>query len=531
MTIPLAGFPMQNEERRALFRAARVFGSNPLEVASYAYDSMGVFLDAGNFRPVGRFAEKAGYAFAVEAAEATGLALYVVQGMIRLLLVAILAMTAASAVSAVMRSAGVGSAARPTLVLYSLVFATTLVASHHLSSLSAFPVVFIGSAVMVLGVVQLVARDRDMEDRPLSWHEPVAMALLGAATAMTFELLYVVPPLAAGFIAVRAAAAGRKPGFVLRSAAMRRWLALSVGFLAIFVPVRIMIANHCRQEYCSRASDISLSGDVPGLVADRMLTGAPPAGWIHTADRVRPYGFEVGASDLAGNWLLAALLVVIVAATVRAVVRATSRTATAEDVPGARARLAVCLGALGALTVVLPALLVSPSKEIQEALPAIGEAYRDTLMVQVGWSFIITAVVVAGIAAVGTRRLPRVAAAAVAATALWVGLAMTLLTNERMAHIGRGLPESAIVRQVSTAVISIDPTDGGNARRCGLIDAYTELSPGPLGWWTGPKLRGELDHFMLDRYGWPFCDGPEAPEPGSAPPSDWEWRNQGNWWE
>ena len=167
-------------------RAARAFGSNPLAVAESAVDTVELFLRAGNFRPLGRFAEKAEQAFLVEAAEATGLSLHSLQGTMRMVGVAALAMTAAGVVAAVMRSAGVGSLGRPLLLQYSLALGATLVASHHLSPLTAFPVAFVGSPLLILAVALAVARDADMEPRRLAWHERVAMLALGAAAAMVY---------------------------------------------------------------------------------------------------------------------------------------------------------------------------------------------------------------------------------------------------------------------------------------------------------------------------------------------------------
>ena len=123
----------------------------------------------------------------------------------------------------------------------------------------------------------------------------------------------------------------------------------------------------------------------------------------------------------------------------RAAVSTARSTAAVGSSQSGWLRLAASLGAFGAFTAVLPSLLVSLSAYIQWARPAVGEAWRDTLMVQVGWSFMITAVVVAGIAVAGSRRHKAVATA-LAATALCAGLAMTLFNNERMAHIGRGNP-------------------------------------------------------------------------------------------
>ena len=538
VTLPLTGFALQGDERRALVRAARAFGSNPLAVAESAVDTVELFLRAGNFRPLGRFAEKAEQAFLVEAAEATGLSLHSLQGTMRMVGVAALAMTAAGVVAAVMRSAGVGSLGRPLLLQYSLALGATLVASHHLSPLTAFPVAFVGSPLLILAVALAVARDADMEPRRLAWHERVAMLALGAASAMVYDLVYMAPALAAAFIVVRAAATGRNIRHVLGTAAVRRWAALVVGFLAIFVPARIAIAGMCARQVCYSASEVALSPKIMELAAERMLTGAPPAGWAHAAGRVAPYGYRDALTDLAGNWLIAILLgavaVVWVRATRSLLVAHRDRqprtghpvTAVCGSDPGpvVLARLAAVLGTLGAFTALIPALMVSLTRALQRDPPEIGEAWRDSLVVQIGWSFMIFAVIVAGLAVAGRRQLLRVAVSALAAAVLCAGVAATLVSNQRFGQIGRGTPTSMLVRQMSTAVVRVDLTEGGNIRRCGLIDTYSELYPHPKGWQDGPQLREELNHFMLDRYGTLFCDGPGAENDLSRdPPTNWEW--------
>ena len=523
MTVPLTGFALQAEQRRAVVRAAREFGSSPLAVAHFAVDTVGLFLRAGNFRPLGRFLEKAEHAFAFEAAEATSLSLHSVQGVLRLVLVAALAMTAAQVVSAVMRSAGVASP-RSLLTVYSLVLGTTLVASHHISSLTAFPVLFLGSPLLILAVSLAVARDADMQPRPLSWHEPMTMALLGAASAMVYDLVYMAPALGAVFIVVRAAVAGQGAGDLLRTAAVRRWAALAAGFLAVFVPVRAAIAALCSVQYCNPASEIGLSADVAQLAGERVLTGVPLAGWAHTIERVAPYGYRAGLADLAGNWLVAVLVGAVAVLCARSA-RALLRGGASGTEPAALRRLAAALAILGALTALIPALMVSLSRETQASPPGVGEAWRDSLVVQIGWSFIIFAAIAASLAWARGRRGPRIVVAVVVGAVLCAGLSATLINNQRLGLIGRGTPTTMLVRQMSSAVVHVDLSEGGNARRCGLIDAYSDLYPEPNAWWRGPQLREELNHFMLDRYSTVFCDGPgEEKELTSDPPAAWEWR-------
>ena len=146
------------------------------------------------------------YSAVFEASEATGLAPHAIQGVIRLLMVVALAHAATRVAAALMRSAGIRSD-HPALLIYPIILAATLVANGGVSPLVLFPFLFVGSVVFALAVALVVARDRDMQRRRLQWYEPGAMALLGAAAAMTYDLVYVAPVLAAVFIAARALAA------------------------------------------------------------------------------------------------------------------------------------------------------------------------------------------------------------------------------------------------------------------------------------------------------------------------------------
>ena len=544
VTAPLIGFSLQGDERQRILEAAQQYGSNPFTTALAVYRDIGTFLDLGNFRPVGRFTEGIERSFTIEAAEATSLAPSVVQGLLRALAVAILAMVATRVVSALVRPPEGSAGPHPAVTLYPLIFATALVAGGPAGSLTKYSVRIVGWVILILILALAVARDRDMQPRRLSWHEPLSMALLGAAASATYDLVYVAPPLAAAFLLARNAAGGHPLKRVLRTAAIRRWAALSVGFGAAFAPVRLVIASRCSQSDCYVGSDIDLSGEVVGLTVGRVLTGAPPAGWHHISEllhdaelrtppwppippglesEVIPRDMEFGLSDLAANSLLAVLLVAIVVVTVLSARRAAPMAAAMEASRAGWLRPAASLAGFGAAAAVLPSLLVSPSKWLRWWSPRIGQAWRESVLVQTGWSFMIAAAAVAVIGAsswrgqqTGTPRGARAPAqqprrtrwiVGVALPAiLGVGLALTLLANARMAHIDRSTPVSSLVNEISAATISIDRSERGNERRCSLIDAYTRIFPDPQWWQGGPNHRVALDEFMLERHGWPFCD-------------------------
>ena len=70
-------------------------------------------------------------------------------------------------------------------------------------------------------------------------------------------------------------------------------------------------------------------------------------------------------------------------------------------------------------------------------------------MVQIGWSFMIFAAIVAVLALAGRRERLRAALLALATAVLCAGLVATLVSNQRFGQIGRGTPATMLVRQMS----------------------------------------------------------------------------------
>ena len=537
VAIPLSGFPLQHDEVKLVASTAGRVGANPLRAAELSIQETGRFLDLGTFRPLGRFVENLGYSALLEASEATGLAPHAILGVIRLAVVVALAHAAILMVSAVMRSAGVG-AGHPVLLVYPVVLAATLVANSSESPLVMFPFTFTGSVVLVLLVALCVARDQDMAPRRLTWREPVAMALLGAVAATFYDLAYVAPVLAAAYIAARAAAARMPLSAVMRTAAARRWAWTSVGFLAVFVPARIEVAarcgrvateapyssgwENCRLEIaegvevaarcgrvaCYEATWISVSDGVLELLPGRLLTGLPPVGWNYSAER--------GGGDLlalAANALMAGLLAAIVVWLFIAVRPAARRdqggrvsggVLDSSPIPGPfpwrASPAALCI--VGSACAVLPALLVSLSKFNQRRGLAVGQPWRDTVLVQVGCSMIVFALVVVVVGLIGGARARR-AAVHTAVTVAGACLVATLFFNWRVTAVEGGSPRAAVTKQMLIAATSNDATDRGNARRCELLDTFEELAF---------SMDGLLDEMMLDRHGIPFCDPDRSPD-------------------
>lgn len=505
VTTPLVGHSLLGDDRRRLYRAAQDVGSNLFRAVDHSLHNIGNFLDRGNFRPVGRAVENIERAVVFEIAEATGLPLHAVNGAFRLVLLATLAVASFALIAAILQSSGVRQVSRhPVAALYPMALAATLVAGDHYGPITSYSLILIGSIILVFATALWVARDKDMTPRRLAWHEPLAMLVCGAVLASAYDLTYLGPPFAAVFVAARAYA-GSTGRALFRMACVRRWAYLSAGFFVVFVPVRIEIARRCTASSCYAATDVDLTADVAARSAERLLTGAPPAGWRYTAGLADAAGISFNLADLATNALLFVLLAAVVYITVGLALSARHSLPSALQESVGWTRTATSLSALGATAALMPALLVGLSRRTQEVRPQVGEAWRETIMVQVGWSLLATAVLVCVFGVVRTPRSARLAAA-VLAVMLGIAMTFTLLANARLTQVDRVQPLHVITTEVATAVVHFDPTESGNDRRCQLIEDYIDILPNPRQWVSGPNVWSELDRLTLGLHGIPFCD-------------------------
>ena len=506
VTAPLVGFAFQLDQRTSVYRSAAEGLVNPVSAAHDAAGSIEEYLSRGNFRPLGRFLEAISDGFVFEAAAATGMSPNVVHGLIRMAMVGILALVATQVLCSILRSAKRTPSDHPVLALYPLILAMTLVAGDADGAIIFYPFTVVGTSILVLAVALAVARDPDMARRPVSRYEALSMVLLGAVAVVTYDLAYIAPPVAAALVIARNAAAGMPAREALRTAAARRFGFLSVGFLMAFVPVRIVIAQQCREAHCYAASDLYLSSSIVGRAADRFATGVPPAGWSHVAELARRADrFGFGVADLLAN----SMLMLLVAGIALATIDAASRASRLNRPVGASAtgwhRLATSLGLFGLALAALPALLASVSRFVHAFDYDVGEAWRETVLVQTGWSLVIAAIGVALTEAVRSKGGRRVAVWAATAL-LAAGCTATLLSNQQLSRIDQGISLSAINNQIATATIYFDRGVSGNATRCNLIEAFATIEGRSNGDEESRRFRSVLDTLMLDRYGQPFCD-------------------------
>jgi hypothetical protein len=499
---PLVAFSFQGDERRNIYYNAERFGTNPLEPAGQAIDEIPVFLRLGNFRPLGRFLDYTEHTFVFEAAEATGIAPHVVHGFVRMAMVAVLALVC---IRLIHQFLGTDGADAPWFV--PAVVGVSLVAGGPESPITHFPFLFMFSATATLLIPQLTVRRDDLRRGDPSGAALAFLFGVGAASAMTFDLVYIAPPLTVIYLGAQAFRTGQPISAVLRSAAAKRTLALCLGFVLVFVPVRFVIANECSSRACYSGSDLNASSRVLPLTIDRIVTAAPASGWDYNSRIVGEAATSFGLRDLLANTLFAITVAALAAAVARTAWRGRRRPADNGVLDNdASSREVGGLLVVGAGTIVLAAVLVSLAPLVQRGDFAIGQAWRDTLLAQMGWAMAISALLTAGLRHV--ERVPkadRVAAAGLA-LALIGALSLTLLANARLAHVDRRDVLASLSNQISTATVDFDLTGAGDDHRCTLIDRYTELEPNPSAWTGGPQLRANLDQLALARHGRPFCE-------------------------
>lgn len=503
VVLPLVGLALYWDERRMVFLRPLHGGANPVAATRGILRGIEPYLfDHGNFRPIGRLWEWLVFAFVYDASETTAVPPHLVLGAIRLIMVVSVAVAAGALVRALMRSADVPT--KSLTWLYPLILAASLVTTRGGGGLGAFPHVFAGSVALMLTIALAVCRDRDLRRRPLQRREYVLMAASGVAAASFYDLMYLTPALAAAFLVGRAIAAHSTPRDVLGTAAVRRWLIHAGAFMVVAVPTRIVIAVNCADGGCYEGSALSLSGAAIGATLGRFWSGLAPFSWTEASERAQRAGADLGLHDMWSN-----SLVVLAVVTIAALVVRSSRTGTLPEGPAFRGsrhyRLAAALLLIGITTAAGAALIAGLSEAIQLRQPAIGVAWRETLLVQVGLSFVLTSCL-AALQRVRLGDRGRSGLHSIVAGTLGVAMTMTLLANWQHAETRRRSEADALTSMIAASAVLPADEVGANSARCHLIEALIKAAPS--GWAGGEMVGADLEALWLTRYGFPFCEPP-----------------------
>ena len=525
---PLVGLAFHSDQSIAMYEFASEYGTNPLRIAKANLNEISEFISKGNFRPVGRFIHYLEEAAWMDLAVALGSPPHIVQGAVRVLMIGILAWAAISVLRALERSATdpAGSSPQnrrrspidPLSRLFPLAFASVLIVTGPLHPISFFPFYFISQAIVILVVPLYVASDSAIRTRGLVQPRLLLPALAGSLAIMIHELNYVLPVTCLAMVVLRSWLSGHPLREIRSTVAFHRWVALCLGFLIVFIPSRIAIGVACSANDCYGNTEPALSGLSVGQWLGRSLSGVPVEGWFAASPgAIDAESLERAWSGVSGNvWMTLAAVALVITAIRTGLGLPENQGPRLDLRPGAYRRLGTGLVIFGAILALLPALLVSLSEGLQgwnDRGWGLHD-WRDTLLVQVGWAFILYGILVLTRSRAvhrpeGSklgRRLMRLLPAGLA-LCLSLSVVLALGANARYAESRRARPQTDVTNLISAAIIDFDHTAAGETLRCSLLAEHTRLACESC-WHSGPRLAEQLNNLSLSRHGAAFCATP-----------------------
>ncbi len=522
---PLLGLTFHSDQRIMMYWLTGAFGADPFAIVNQNLAEIGDFLRQGNFRPLGRFVIYMEQTSVFEIAAGTGVAPHVIQGVVRLVMVAALAVAAMAFVVALHDSAAhrssrpsmvptrvLSAPVPPLLAGFPLVLASTLVVSGALHPVSFFPFFFVSAAIYLLLVPLYVGSTAALTRRGLGLRHAALCAVLGMVSAMTSELLYLVPVVCLLTIAARGWLS-RQPGRELvRSSAFSRLVALSAGFLVVFVPSRLAIAAECSRGECYEGSSAVLStlsveqwlGRAVAGLQFRTLSSTLAGDYDNLSTARDPIDFVTNV------WLILVVLSLAYFA-VTAAIRVSRAPASAGRLPaGDLRRFGAALCGFGGLLALATTLMVSLSEGLQGWQDrGFGlDQWRDSLLVQVAWALIFYGLAVVALSYIGRgnegRRARRAWLAAGVTALVFVMSMNAFMANDKFSIWRRTGSDGSAVNLISTASVDFDRSERGQAIRCELISAYTERNCTDC-WHSGQRVLEELNRLSRSRYNADFC--------------------------
>ncbi|WP_433369165.1 hypothetical protein ACQPZX_42965 [Actinoplanes sp. CA-142083] len=506
VTAPLLYLAGNGDHRYNVYWHGALVQDHPWRLVTENLRTVPMYLDFGNFRPLGRMTEWALDAAAYVLIEVTHL-----PAQVGLRVVSALAAAALTAVAVVFAEALTargrmfdGPPAR-TIALLPFAIGGSLTAAGQVSSTVLFGGLYFLSAALVLGVAAWVGRGPRLG---------VLVVVAGATLALFNEVAALGPPLATAAALARTAVIGgrlfsrrgecvpqpfdRRGECVPRpfdrrgEVGLRPALLLWAGFLPVFVPVRVLLYLSCRDGGCYGNSDVLFGPGVGAAFANRVTSWLPPLQW---GDALRDGG-EVSRIVLG----LAVLVLALLAARLFA---------RLPQLPRLDRRQAGALAATGGAVLLLGGLLGSLNAQTQAfaADGRWGAGWRDGGLLAAGGGLLL-----AGLLALATRAL----VARVGLGVFVLVAAGTAAVNHAFAQATNRMPYALVAGAVAAEVAQFDTTAAGNARRCALIARFEELfRDAPYSRFAAGELPGT--HSVAERmsvaasmateqmYGRPFC--------------------------
>jgi len=427
---PLIGLPFISDQRIVMYEAYSRFGVNPLAIMRTSIHEIDYYISQGLFRPPGHFMRYFEQAAIFDIATATNLPPYVLQGAIRLVMIALLSYTAAYFISTLYRSARLeiqdlpASAAAsnnatpppPTkaytnctapVEIFPFLFAACLIVTGPQHPISFFPFLSIFIAIAMLAIPLYIASHTALSRTRINAKEVVSTVLTGATVAAFHDIMFIMPLVCLVVLLMRGWIMGITARGILRTNAFLRYLTFSCGFLTVFIPARIAMSLRCNAEGCYDYANTepALSGLAITQWIGRAFSGLPreAIGLILRGD------LDAGLSPRGPRGLLSnTWTIIVIALTLLLAIRAgrhlihkqaqlyasgtprkdSTSTKTSTKPITTEQRVGTALIIIGLTLICFSSLLVSMTHGLQRWHEwEVGlEQWRDTLLVQIGWS-------------------------------------------------------------------------------------------------------------------------------------------------
>jgi hypothetical protein len=340
------------------------------------------------------------------------------------------------------------------------------VAAGSGSTTVLFGGLYLTSTAVVLGTAAVICRAVSPAGRRLGWWLGLAGVAGGVALACFNELIYLALPLATAAALVR----GRWVlGLGWRRLATGRGAKLLgacwLGFLPIFVIVRVAILDYCHQHVCYYGSDVTLGVSAAKTLPIRLIAWWPPLMWDAAVPDGRRY-WPVSAVAV-GALLVLGLLA-----------WRTHRDMPRFSAVGGRAALGVA--AVAAVLVVLGAGMAALNADVQAAVGRgeWGAGWRDTGATATAGALIVLAVLHVALMPGNRRRW-----GVIVLLALLVAVGALSAAANKAYRDGRvGQPPDLLANRVAEEMANFDRTPAGDARRCALRQEFTALYPTSTDW-------------------------------------------------